>query len=95
MKEKVLKIRKDQARIGGRKLIYLLQEDFKKAGIRIGRDKFFKFLKAQHLLVRRKKNRTITTRSYQRFRASLGQRYYLCQLQKRTVVFTFSNRCLF
>jgi len=64
MKRKVLQIRKDQARIGGRKLIYLLQEDFRKAGIEIGRDKFFKFLKAQHLLVKKKKNRTITTRSY-------------------------------
>ena len=68
MKQKVLNIRKDQARIGGRKLIYLLQEDFRKAGIRIGRDKFFKFLKDQYLLVKRKKNRTITTRSYKRFR---------------------------
>ena len=68
MRDKVMKIRKDQARIGGRKLIYLLQEDFRKVGIRIGRDKFFKFLKAQHLLVKRKKNRTITTRSYKRFR---------------------------
>lgn len=68
MKKKVLQIRKDQARIGGRKLIYLLQNDFKKAGIEIGRDKFFKFLKAQHLLVKKKKNRIITTRSYKRFR---------------------------
>lgn len=68
MKKKVLQIRKDQARIGGRKLIYMLQEDFRKAGIEIGRDKFFKFLKAQHLLVKKKKNRTITTRSYKRFK---------------------------
>ena len=68
MREKVLKIREEQARIGGRKLIYLLQEDFKKAGIKIGRDKFFSFLKSEHLLVKRKKNRTITTRSYKRFR---------------------------
>ena len=68
MRKKVLKIRKDQARIGGKKLIYLLQEDFRKAGIEIGRDKFFKFLKSQHLLVKKKKNRIITTRSYKRFR---------------------------
>ncbi len=46
MKEKILQIRKDQARIGGRKLIYLLQDDFRKAGIEIGRDKFFKILKS-------------------------------------------------
>jgi len=69
MREKVLKIRKDQSRIGGRKLIYLLQEDFRKAGIKIGRDKFFDFLRASFLLVKRKKNRIITTRSYKRFRA--------------------------
>ena len=68
MREKVLKIREDQARIGGRKLIYLLQEDFRKSGIKIGRDKFFAFLKSEHLLVKRKRNRTITTRSYKRFR---------------------------
>lgn len=68
MRQKVLDIRKDQARIGGRKLIYLLQDDFKKKGIKIGRDKFFKFLKNEFLLVKPKKNRTITTRSYKRFR---------------------------
>ena len=67
MRSKVLKVREDLPRIGGRKLIYLLQNDFNEQGIKIGRDKFFKFLKQQHLLVRRKKNRTITTRSYKRF----------------------------
>lgn len=69
MREKILEIRKKQPRIGGRKLIYLLQNDFKNKGIKIGRDKFFRFMKNQFLLVKRKKNRTITTRSYKRFRS--------------------------
>ena len=37
-------------------------------GIKIGRDRFFSVLKEEGLLVKRKKNRTITTRSYRRFR---------------------------
>ncbi len=68
MIDKVLDIRKNQARIGGRKLIFMLQNKFKNKGINTGRDTFFKFLKDNHLLVKRKKNRTITTRSYKRFR---------------------------
>ena len=68
MRDKVLDIRKKQPRIGGRKLIYLLQNTFKENGIKIGRDNFFKFLKEEFLLVKRKKNRTITTRTYKRFK---------------------------
>lgn len=49
-------------------MIYLLQEELSNLGIKIGRDKFFEVLKREHLLVKRKKNRTITTRSYKRFR---------------------------
>jgi len=67
MKAKVLEKRSLLPRCGGRKLIYLLQDDFRKAGIKIGRDRFFHFLKSEYLLVKRKKNRTITTRSYHRF----------------------------
>ena len=50
MRDKVLDIRKKQPRIGGRKLIYLLQNTFKENGIKIGRDNFFKFLKEEFLL---------------------------------------------
>lgn len=68
MRKMVLKIREEQPRIGGKKLHYLLNSKFREKGIKIGRDKFFQFLKSEHLLVKRKKNRTITTRSYKRFR---------------------------
>jgi len=38
MKQQVIDIRKWQPRIGGRKLIYLLQDDLRQQGIKIGRD---------------------------------------------------------
>jgi len=68
MRSKVLEIRKRQARIGGRKLIYLLQDDFFNAGIKIGRDKFFDFLASEFLLVRPLRKTTRTTRRAKRFR---------------------------
>lgn len=63
----VLNIRKRQPRIGGRKLIYLLQDHFKKNGIRIGRDKFFKILAKEFLLVKPLRKATRTTRRAKRF----------------------------
>ena len=68
MKHNVLNIRKRQSRIGGRKLIYLLQDDFSKAGIKIGRDKFFDFLRQEFLLVKSRRKATKTTRRAARFR---------------------------
>lgn len=68
MRHKVLTIRKRQPRLGGRKLIYLLQEDFNKAGIKIGRDKFFDFLASEFLLVKPLRNSVRTTRRAKRFR---------------------------
>lgn len=67
MKSLVLNIRKRQPRIGGRKLIYLLQDDFKQRGIRIGRDKFFRFLAQEFLLVKPLRNSIRTTRRAKRF----------------------------
>lgn len=68
LKEKVLEVRKRQPRIGGRKLIYMLQSDFSKAGIKIGRDRFFDFLRGEYMLVRPKRRATRTTRRAARFR---------------------------
>lgn len=68
MKQKVNSVRKRQARIGGRKLFYLLQDDFKKQGIKIGRDKFFEFLASEFLLVKPLRNSVRTTRRAKRFR---------------------------
>jgi transposase InsO family protein len=54
-------------RVGGKKLYYLLQPEMQKLGIRCGRDKFFKILRQERLLVKKRKNYTKTTQSYHRF----------------------------
>jgi putative transposase len=58
----VLNIRKNQKRIGGRKLLFLLEPFMQKHHISIGRDAFFNLLSERCLLVRkRKRNKPITT----------------------------------
>jgi transposase InsO family protein len=64
----VLKKRKLMARLGTRKLHYLLQPEFEKLGIRCGRDKLFEILRDERMLVKKKKNFTKTTNSMHRFR---------------------------
>lgn len=54
----VMKIRKEQPRIGTRKLYYLLKDE-----IDIGRDKLFKVLKKEQMLVGRKRKYVKTTNS--------------------------------
>lgn len=63
IKALVQQIRRRMPRLGTRKLYYLLKDDFEKLGIKIGRDKFFDYLRAEHLLIRRKTNYTKTTNS--------------------------------
>lgn len=53
-------------RVGGKKLYYLLEVDLK--SLRIGRDKFFNILRANHLLIQPKRSYHITTNSHHRFR---------------------------
>lgn len=53
-------------RIGGKKLYCILEVDLK--ALRIGRDKFFNILKANHLLIQPKRSYHITTNSHHRFR---------------------------
>lgn len=53
-------------RIGTRKLYYLLQNQLQEFGI--GRDKLFRILKANHLLIKPKRSYHITTNSHHRFR---------------------------
>jgi transposase InsO family protein len=53
-------------RIGTRKLYYLLEDRLKV--LQTGRDKFFSILRANHLLIRPKRNYHITTDSHHRFR---------------------------
>jgi len=59
--------RKEMPRLGGLKLHYLLQVDFKSHNLKIGRDKFFTLLREQNLLVKPKRNYARTTYSYHRF----------------------------
>jgi transposase InsO family protein len=54
-------------RTGGVKLLKLLKEDLKRHHIKIGRDKFFKFLRTYNLLVPKTKRHFITTNSKHHF----------------------------
>lgn len=53
-------------RIGGRKLYYLLKSQLQP--LRVGRDKFFTILRANHLLIRPKRSYHMTTQSRHHFR---------------------------
>lgn len=55
--------RRMQPRIGGRKLLYLIQAEMAKAGVEIGRDRFFELLGENDLLVVRKRVWPKTTNS--------------------------------
>jgi putative transposase len=62
----IAQIRQSMPRIGTRKLYYLLMA--KLQPMKIGRDKFFEILRANHLLIRPKRSYHITTDSHHRFR---------------------------
>jgi len=59
--------RKDQPRVGTRKLYEALQDSFCAAQIKIGRDSLFDILRDYNMLVKRKKVSCRTTNSYHRF----------------------------
>lgn len=56
-----------QPRIGCRKLLELIRPRLSKAGVIIGRDRFFEFMASQDLLIQRRKRRVTTTTSRHRF----------------------------
>lgn len=56
-------IRMQMPRLGTRKLYYLLKEEFVRQGVKVGRDALFDYLRAEHLLIKPKKNYTKTTNS--------------------------------
>lgn len=62
----VEQIRAVQRRLGGRKLYHLLQVQL--TALKVGRDKFFDILRANHLLITPKRAYHTTTMSYHRFR---------------------------
>lgn len=55
--QEVLRIRKQQKRIGVRKLLFMMNEFIQEHHISIGRDRFFDLLREQNLLVRKRKQR--------------------------------------
>jgi putative transposase len=59
-------IRKTMPRIGTRKLYHLLLDKLEL--MKIGRDKFFDILRANHLLIQPKRSYHVTTNSHHRFR---------------------------
>lgn len=63
VKPLVEEIRRHMPRLGTRKLYYLLNDTFVQQGIKVGRDALFDYLRAEHLLIRPKKNYTKTTNS--------------------------------
>lgn len=62
-------IRLQQKRLGGRKILYLLENFLQEHAITMGRDAFFDLLSRNNLLIRqRKRSKPITTNSYHHFR---------------------------
>jgi transposase InsO family protein len=59
--------RKTLPRVGGKKLYYLLQDDFERLDYKLGRDSLFKILREYDLLIKRRKSYTKTTNSFHRF----------------------------
>ena len=62
---KVLEVRRDMPRIGFRKLYYMLFDELR--SLHVGRDKFLSILRANHLLIKPRRNYRKTTNSYHRF----------------------------
>lgn len=60
---KIVKIRKNHKRLGGRKLFDKLQNFMKEHHIKMGRDAFFDMLRVNGLLVKRRKRYHVTTNS--------------------------------
>jgi len=61
-------IRRCHPRLGGKKLYHWLKPELDRAGIKMGRDKFFDLLAGHSLLVKRRRKYVRTTDSYHRFR---------------------------
>lgn len=66
MVELVENLRLKMPKPGGRKLYFLLQQELK--SLKVGRDRFFDILRANHLLIIPKRSYHITTNSHHRFK---------------------------
>ncbi|MEP5363780.1 MAG: IS3 family transposase [Reichenbachiella sp.] len=63
IKPLVQKVRMQMPRLGTRKLYHSLKGEFDRQNIKVGRDALFNYLRAEHLLIKPKKNYTKTTNS--------------------------------
>lgn len=63
LKPMVTTKRMKMPRLGTRKLYYLLKDEINQAGIKIGRDGFFSYLRWENMLIKPAKNYTVTTNS--------------------------------
>jgi len=63
VRQMVQEIRMEMPQLGTRKLYHLLKDEFRARGLKLGRDALFDHLRAEHLLIRPKKNYTKTTDS--------------------------------
>jgi len=61
--ERVMKIRKDHPKMGGRKLYYIINPLMESEGINLGRDKFFDVVSKYNLLIKRRIRSIRTTYS--------------------------------
>jgi putative transposase len=61
VRELVVKVRMELPRLGTRKLHYLLRDEFAVRDLKVGRDTLFSYLRANHMLIRPRKNYTKTT----------------------------------
>ena len=73
-------------RLGTRKLYYLLQNEIKQAGVKIGRDGLFSYLKWENMLIKPAKNYTATTNSKHWLR-KYPNLYLDCELTRAEQVF--------
>jgi putative transposase len=64
---KVKQIRRQQVKLGTRKVFNELREDIRKCGRGFGRDKFFDLLRKHDLLIKRRRKYAVTTNSNHRF----------------------------
>lgn len=62
----VREVRMTMPRLGGRKLYFLLKDQL--SLLKVGRDKLFRILRANHMLIEPKRRYHITTDSHHRFR---------------------------
>lgn len=63
VKSFVMDLRMRMPQLGTRKLYHLLENEFKRNNLKIGRDALFDFLRSENMLVKPKKNYTKTTNS--------------------------------